>query len=183
MQHLVFLILTYAALVSQVSLREQIVVEGFTPELLLLVSVAAMASFEGRWALFWTALPALLADCLSPDPIGIRMAAAAVGFGVWSLCSGGGTRRSPAKIGLPTLVLLSFSFVLFITFSTESIVHLTTNSSQTITALLVQSSGNALYSMTVALLIAPGVHLARAAVPRKRETPVGGENRWTMLTN
>lgn len=178
MTHMLFLILTYAALLLQVTLRQPIAIEGFSPEWLLLVSVAALTCLKRHSALFWAILPALLADCLSPDPLGVRMAMAAVVLGLWSLCF-----RDEARRGLPTIGLLAFGFVFFVSFLCELVVHFLTPSSGTIEALLVATSGNALYSMCVALVLAPAVRLAYAAIPWRQQTSAASENRWTMLTH
>nr|AUN35836.1 hypothetical protein [uncultured bacterium] len=112
------LLLSYAALVAQISQREGIAVGGVSPDFLALVLLAAAFWLNGTSAVAWAALSGLLADCLASTQPGIRMLIATLLVAGVQTCIGPEWRKSGF-----VQVLLGFALVCALLTGTE-VAHL-----------------------------------------------------------
>jgi rod shape-determining protein MreD len=67
------LLLTYAALVAQVSLGDSLSIRGVPPDFLALAVVGATFLHRGASAVAWGAMAGLLADCVDSTRLGLHM--------------------------------------------------------------------------------------------------------------
>src|SRR5262245_10543955 len=94
MQHVGMLLLSYAALVAQISQRDGIAVGGISPDFLALAFVAAAFWLNGASAVAWAATCGLLADSLASTQPGIRMLIATLLVAGVQTCIGPEWRKS-----------------------------------------------------------------------------------------
>lgn len=177
MAHAAMLLLTYAALVSQVSLRESLAVSGIAPDFLSLVVVVAAFGLRGASAIVWAAIGGLLADCLSSSSLGLQMLVATLVVAFIQTCIGVDWRRSgfvQALVGCAMILVL---------ISSAQIAQLIMNGQPVVAPrILPPLAATAIYSSGLGIVLRMFWKLALRMMPaRPTESQPRTSNRWDAL--
>ncbi|NOX55620.1 MAG: rod shape-determining protein MreD [Planctomycetes bacterium] len=174
------LVMMYAAAVAQLALRDDLALGGARPDFLWAVIAFVAFAAEGPRAVFWASAGGLLADCLSPGPLGPAMIVAAIG--AWIVQRSRARRPaeevSSAWIGRSLFIVGTMMTWTWIRWET-------TESSDALIVVCFHVFGDALYTvlfgLAVSLLTYP-VRRLRASGTLAAETPQTLTNQWKMLT-
>ena len=105
MAHLGIALLVYTGFVLDLSLRQEMMIRGVSPELLLLAMSAAVVGLRDHSAVVWAAVIGFLIDAVSTGPLGISMfCSVAIVFAVRKLLPRQTGYFWPAAVGIAALL-------------------------------------------------------------------------------
>ena len=158
-RHLFLAIVTYAAVVAQVTLRGRVAIAGFHPDFLLLALALAVWSTQGRSSILWAAAIGLISDCLCAGRLGSGMFVAIVA----TLGSQQLRRRGVTPDGITDL--LRYIVFLILVLLGQQGIRLASSSAPFVTSSwLLQILGDGMYTVLLGLSCALLHHVSRRSL-------------------
>lgn len=178
MRHVLFFVMSYFALPLQQAVRGEVAIGEIAPNLLMMVSIAAFFAFDGKARVFWAAVPALIADALSPESMGIRLLAVGT---LLAFCAGFVRPREKTHWGRSALGALCGMF--FLSVAGDAPELLAASGSDFAVAMLREAAGGSIFAT---VLMVPVVWIVRRVfrrLPNRLREPQPRRRRWGLLGN